>query len=378
MFIHLFKYRLKVLLKTRSLLFWTFAFPIILGLFFNAAFSGLDNTDVIETTDVALINQSEERTDTFREVLSELKSDEAALFKVKEMSEDKAAKLLKEDKISGMYIVKDDNITLKIAHERITQTILKTFLDQYLQNEQLLQDIASTGRQITQADIEALSIQTNYIQENKSSRRGSTKSFFFFTLVGMACMYGFQWGMNNTRNQQASSSANGIRLSMVPKNKLIVILANTAAAFAAFSVVILIILLFFNKVYQVDFGERWLYIILTCLLGSLNAISFGSFLGNVIKGSYAQQQNIALAFTMIMSALAGMMGTPSLKYYISVHLPILGILNPVNLISESLYQLYYYSSMNTYFTNLLYLGVMTIFFTLMCFLLERRAQYDHI
>ena len=41
MFIHNFKYTFKTLLKNKALIFWSFAFPIILGTLFNMAFSDL-------------------------------------------------------------------------------------------------------------------------------------------------------------------------------------------------------------------------------------------------------------------------------------------------------------------------------------------------
>ena len=44
MFIHNFKYALKTLLKNKMLIFWTFAFPIVLGILFKLAFSNIENT----------------------------------------------------------------------------------------------------------------------------------------------------------------------------------------------------------------------------------------------------------------------------------------------------------------------------------------------
>ena len=42
MFINNFKYSFKVLIRNKGLIFWTFAFPIILGIFFNMAFSNIE------------------------------------------------------------------------------------------------------------------------------------------------------------------------------------------------------------------------------------------------------------------------------------------------------------------------------------------------
>ena len=45
MFYHNFKYSLKILLKNKSLIFWTFAFPILLGTLFNMAFSNIEKSE---------------------------------------------------------------------------------------------------------------------------------------------------------------------------------------------------------------------------------------------------------------------------------------------------------------------------------------------
>ena len=56
MFLHNFKYSLKVLFRNKGLLFWTFAFPIILGLLFNLAFSNIENSEEFNTIEIAIIN----------------------------------------------------------------------------------------------------------------------------------------------------------------------------------------------------------------------------------------------------------------------------------------------------------------------------------
>lgn len=48
MFIHNFIYSFKTLFKNKALIFWTFAFPIILGTFFNMAFSNIENSEKLK------------------------------------------------------------------------------------------------------------------------------------------------------------------------------------------------------------------------------------------------------------------------------------------------------------------------------------------
>lgn len=54
MFVHNFKYSLKILFKNKGLLFWTFIFPIILGTLFNLAFSNIEKTENFNKIDVAI------------------------------------------------------------------------------------------------------------------------------------------------------------------------------------------------------------------------------------------------------------------------------------------------------------------------------------
>ena len=42
MFIHNLKYTVKILFKNKVLIFWMFAFPIILGIFFHMAFENIE------------------------------------------------------------------------------------------------------------------------------------------------------------------------------------------------------------------------------------------------------------------------------------------------------------------------------------------------
>ena len=55
MFIHNFKYAFKTLFKNRMLIFWTFAFPIILGTLFNMAFSNIENSEKLDIINIAIM-----------------------------------------------------------------------------------------------------------------------------------------------------------------------------------------------------------------------------------------------------------------------------------------------------------------------------------
>ena len=59
MFIHNFKYSLKTLFRNKELIFWTFAFPIILATFFNMAFSDIENSEKLDIINIAIIQNDD-------------------------------------------------------------------------------------------------------------------------------------------------------------------------------------------------------------------------------------------------------------------------------------------------------------------------------
>ena len=85
MFIHNLKYTIKTLFKNKVLIFWTFAFPIILGTFFNMAFSNIENDEKLQVFDIAVVDNAEFRNQKiYQEALKTLSEEsEEKLFNIR-------------------------------------------------------------------------------------------------------------------------------------------------------------------------------------------------------------------------------------------------------------------------------------------------------
>ena len=59
MFLHNFKYTLKTLFRKKSLIFWTFAFPLLMATFFNMAFANIIEDEQLKIIDIAIIENNE-------------------------------------------------------------------------------------------------------------------------------------------------------------------------------------------------------------------------------------------------------------------------------------------------------------------------------
>ena len=145
MFIHFFKYQLKTLLRNRTVIFWTLVFPIILATFFNLAFSNLTSSENFDAVDVALVEKQENN--GFKEILQSLDQDDNKLINLKITNLSDAKELLKDEKISGYYLI-DSSIELIVNDSGINETILESIINEYLSLQSTINNIGSINPDI--------------------------------------------------------------------------------------------------------------------------------------------------------------------------------------------------------------------------------------
>jgi ABC-2 type transport system permease protein len=124
----------------------------------------------------------------------------------------------------------------------------------------------------------------------------------------------------------------------------------------------------------VNFGDQLGYIALTCVAGAFAGVTFGTCITSAIRGNEGLKVGITIAFSMLMSFLSGLQYA-QMKTIIQNKVPILGYLNPLNVIADSFYALYYYTSHTRYFLNLGILCGFTVVFGLVTYLILRRQKY---
>ena len=145
MFVHNFKYTLKTLFKSKVLIFWTFAFPLILGTFFHLAFSDIIDSEKLDIIDIAIINDDNfKNNEVFKNAFKELsdKQNKDRLFRTKYVSEEKAKKLLEEEKVVGYLKVKEDDIDLVFISSGIDQTVFKYASEEILQTSNMIKNLS--------------------------------------------------------------------------------------------------------------------------------------------------------------------------------------------------------------------------------------------
>lgn len=145
MFIHNFKYALKTLFRNKMLIFWTFAFPIILGTFFNMAFSNIENSEKLDIINIAIVNNKEfDNSKIWKETFKTLSDEENEdrLFNTKYVTIEEANELLQDGEVDGYMVLEDEKPNLVFATSGINQTIFKQVTEEVLQTSKIVSSLA--------------------------------------------------------------------------------------------------------------------------------------------------------------------------------------------------------------------------------------------
>ena len=390
MFLHNLKYNLKIIFKSKSLIFWTFAFPIILGFLFNLAFSNIEESEKLDIINLAIV-KNDHYNENFIEALEYLgnKDNEDRLFEIEYLNLKDAEEHLNESKIDG-FISYEEDIKITIKENGINQTIIKSVVDEIRQQTKMTEDIVNeiVRQEINHGNI---NIDYNKIYEKSyeiiNSTNESTKDISknnlsytmieYYTLIAMTALYGGIIAMTALNNNLANMSSKGKRVSIAPVKKTKVILGSLISSYIIQTIGMILLFLFTIFVIKVDYGDNLGLIILLALVGILAGLSLGMFVGVILKNNESTKVGIIIAITMLGSFLSGMMGI-TMKYVIDSNVSILNKLNPASMITDGLYSLYYYDTFNRYYFNIISLLIFSAILILISCISLRRQKYDSI
>ena len=389
MFLHNLKYSLKTLFRSKALIFWTFAFPIILGTFFKMAFSDIENSEKLDIINIAVINNEEFNNDiVFKNTFKELsdKNSENYMFDIKYTTIEESKKLLEEEKITAYILFKDNNIDMSINKNGINETVTKYVIDEVQSKKTILTKIITKELENNNYEVDYTEIVNlaNSIMNNskakfidKSRSNLSYTMIEYYTLIAMACLYGSMLSMYIINYILPNMNSVGKRVSISGVHKSSLITSSLIASYIVQIIGIAILFLYTIFVLKVDYGNHIGKVILLMLTGSLAGLSLGVSVSTIIKTNENAKTGILVAITMIMCFLSGMMGI-TMKYIIDKNVKILNIINPANMITDGFYSLYYYDTFNRYYFNITSLVIFSILMILISYSGLRRQKYDSI
>ena len=354
------------------LIFWTYAFPIILGLFFHLAFSNIESSEQLDLIDIAVVENAAFKQNLVAKETIKVLSDEGGdeqLFHTRYVDENQAKQLLEKEEISGYLIVKEDKLSVVVAASGIDETILKNVADEISQTGKLVKvnpDAVINASQEMKAHI-----------RDVSPKHLSYTMIEFYTLIAMACLYGGMIGMTAMNQNLPNMTNMGKRVSVSPVGKMKLVLGSVLAGYIVQLVGVGLLFLFTIFALKVDYGTNLGLVILLAIVGSLAGLSIGIAVGALLKTGENAKIGVMIAFTMVGCYLSGMMGI-TMKYIVDTHIPFLNKINPAGMITDGYYALYYYNTTERYFFDvgslLIFSGVMIA----LAFTSLRRQTYDSI
>ncbi len=387
MFWHNFKYSLKALLKNKGLIFWTFAFPIILGFFFNLAFSDIENSEKLDIIPIAVVNSENADMAYFKSAIDNLsvEGSEEQLFDTKYMNLEDAKKALEEEEIKG-YIELEKLAKITVKSSGIDETIIKAVVDEISEYNTVIENVTKNAMSQGKTIEEVGKIVENSLDDmknvkanivDKSNVNMSYTMIEYYTLIAMTCLYGGTISMVVILNVLSNVSSRGKRVSISKAKKSTLIMSGLLSSFIVELMGLVLLYLFMIFVIKVDFGAYLGAVVLLSLIGSLAGLTLGVAVGTLAKGTENTKTGILISLTMAGCFFSGMMGI-TMKYIVDANVPILNMINPANMITDGFYALYYYGVGEKFYIDIISLLVFSLIMIVLSIRSLRRERYDSI
>lgn len=376
MFVRSFICRLKRITRSRIDFFWSFFFPLILGTMFALSFGKIMNEgETLDKIPVAIIRGEGDAVVFFNQVAAS--ADFLDIQKVKDEKE-ALAKLENKD-ISGIIYV-DDTLSLTVLEEGLESSILKTFLDEFLQYSSAMVTIIEEHPEKIQdvvSNIEGQISDITYTKQKTLGKDISSYVQFFYSLFAMCIMFGCFPGVTCACDMQANVSALGARRNVSSAKKQTMLLADFLATVFVQILSGMILLFYLTVILKLNLGNDYLHILLIIAVGSLIGVASGVFVGSFSKIGLGVKIAIVLCFSMVSCFLSGLM-VANIKFSIETHAPIINRINPAALITNCFYSLNALDSMDTYYSNILVLALEATALCVASFFMTRRLKHASI
>ena len=383
MFYHNFKYTLKVLLRNKGLLFWTFAFPILLGLLFNMDFKDIESKEAFDVIDIAIVENAYFENDlVFKESFKALSSDDSnKIFDVIYTDLENAKKLLEEEKITGYLTLTGTGVNITVTSSGTEETILRYVTEEIESEKEIIYSFLTSekeeGNNNFAEEISKIMANTDAKINDVSNKNLGYTMIEYYTLIAMAALYGGTISMNATNYKLANMNPVGKRTAISPVSKRKMILGSLLASYIVQLIGLSLLFIFTIFVMKVDYGDNLPLVILLGLVGSLAGLSLGIMISSLFKTNENNKDGILISVTMFWCFLSGMMGI-TMKYVVDKYVPILNKINPASMMTDGLYALYYYETKERYFFDIISLLVFSFIMIIISYRSLRRQKYDSI
>jgi hypothetical protein len=202
-----------------------------------------------------VVDNAAYRSDTaFQEARRSVSSDAAdtKLFDLTEMTEEQAAAGLRDGILAG-YILLEDGAQVFVRESGLRQTILKSFVDSYLQTSSAYYTVLAEDPSKL-ASITAPGELVFPSEQSPNDKAADSSLINFFALISMAVLFGGFLGKKEVDDIQANLSDLGARVNLAPVPKLQVFAYSMSAALLVQALSLLLLMGFLALALGVECG----------------------------------------------------------------------------------------------------------------------------
>lgn len=351
-------YNFKITFKNFELIFWTFAFPIILVTLFYSAFSNITAADNYVAPKVAVIeNKNSQLIPVYKQIFDKI--DALEISYEKDLSKTKTE--LENNNLAGILTFEDGAEFPKLIIEKngTNQTIIQN----------ILTEIELSIRSNKQFDEIKL--------KNTYERKQEMTMIEYFTLLAMACLYGAMIGTKSLDKNLANMTASGKRIAVAAISKMKIVLGSLLTSYITQLIGLTILFIYMLFVLRIDFGPELSGIIGLTAIGAFAGLALGTFVSAVFRVKDDAKDGITTGFTMLCCFFSGMMG-PTVKFGIDSAVPFLNKINPAAMLTDGYYALTNFGAGERFWFDVFSLLIFSAVLSTISIKVLRRQKYDNL
>lgn len=237
------------------------------------------------------------------------------------------------------------------ASYNVNRAILESVATSYLQSEALIEELA-THDPVALSDpttIEnALGLSVSVREVSLTHAQPDSMVRFYYALLGMASIFAAQLAGESVWHLQPTSSAAGARRAVSGTSRMRLLIPTIGACWAISTTFLAIAFGYICLTAHIDFSGREGLCLVGIAASSLLSCGIGALVG-ALPGRMGSdsRRGILTALTCLLSLFAGLYGEPTMELAdtIAQALPAATWLNPVCLIRDLFYTVYYYDTL---------------------------------
>ena len=408
--LRIYVFYIKKLLRSKSILFWSLAFPIILGSLFYFAFSNIYGDQASKAMKIAIVGENAED-HPFTKVLQDLTyEDGSKMMNITFTDMDTATAMLDESTkgdamakaIFGSSLEKDEDtsetsdstktkrvigvievggeagVTLTIKENDMYQSILSGIVSAYRQKADFLTESAKQGEEAYAKAVAIVSEDIAYVvNKGVAGENKDPYVAYFYNLIAMMCMLSSSAALTMFVSVLPNETNTGLRIGASGVSRLKYDCAIFLALFTLQMVCTGIALIYLIPILGINFGGNAGMILLTTTIGNLMGLSLGYMVSHIGHFSYKKKDTILTIITLGGGAISGLYAI-QLKAVVEAKAPIINRINPMSVITDAFYSLNIFGTGDRYLRAILTMIGLSVIFFIVGVLLGRRNQYESL